>query len=477
MAFRGSLDIANRALGHLGCNLILSPTEDSKNNLVMAQLYDQLRRIELRSSIWRYATRKVALRPLDTNHMLLVPGAWSSTQLYLNGSVVADDNGGYWISTLSDNTGNVPGGDNEAWESYFGPLIAMPWQNTTTYYSGELVYVQTGNWKWTIYQSMKTGNSDVPSVASAWNATTVYGVDQVVLFSGNLWRSLLSLNVGNSPADAPAPWSSIATYSSGQTATGSDNIIYTSQSNGNTGNDPTTDGGSNWLPSSGTAPAAWNAGTGYVQGQYVTGSDNNVYIAWLPSTNTNPVGDVTGTWVLSLNRLVAAWSRSVNPGASSTSWRVLPNVGLQNINHLYPIGSGPSTEPQSRNVYRLPAGWLREAPQDPKAGNNSFLGGPAGTMLNDWNYEGNYIVTGDFSPIIYRFIADIVKVSEMDELFCDGLAYRMAIDACEELTQSGEKQAVVAQKYEKFMSKAKLINGIDIGPVEPPEDEWITVRQ
>jgi len=98
-------------------------------------------------------------------------------------------------------------------------------------------------------------------------------------------------------------------------------------------------------------------------------------------------------------------------------------------------------------------------------------------MLNDWNYEGNFIVTSDSSPIVYRFIADIVKVSVMDDLFCDGLSLRMALDGCETITQSEAKLASVAQKYKEFMTKAKTINGIDIGAVEPPEDEYLTVRQ
>jgi hypothetical protein len=147
------------------------------------------------------------------------------------------------------------------------------------------------------------------------------------------------------------------------------------------------------------------------------------------------------------------------------------------MNFTYPIGAGPIQESLSRNVYRLPAGWLREAPQDPKAGNNTFLGAPGGLMQNDWMYEGNFIVTSEGYPITYRFIADIVKVSAMDDLFCDGLSLRMALDACETITQSDAKLAAIAQKYKEFMGKAKLVNGIDIGPIEPPEDEWLTVRQ
>lgn len=480
MPFLDSLDIANRALDHLGANHILATDEDSKNNVVMASLYDKLRRIELRSSIWRFATRKAALRPVDVNSMLVNATLWQSITTYLYGALVSDMNGGLWISVAYSNLGNEPGGNNAAWESYFGPLVAEPWSNTTTYYSGELVYIMSSPGAYLVYQSLKQGNSVPPSVGTAWNATTIYNQDQIVFSAGVPWRSLIPVNVNIPPATPPSVWNATTTYASGTHAVGSDNVIYSSTANGNVGNDPTL--GVDWTALTNSAPAAWSAVVGYVFGSKVTGSDTNVYTANLASTGTNPVGDVTGTWQMGADVQIAGWtSAGTVAGSSSVSWRYMGKAGagltLSNLQPLYPINCGPSSEPMTRNIYRLPAGWLREAPQDPKAGNNSFLGGPAGIMLDDWNYEGNFIVTTDSAPIVYRFIADIIRVSEMDDLFCDGLAYRLAIDACETLTQSEAKQGVVAQKYKEFMTKAKLINGIDIGPIEPPEDEWITVRQ
>jgi hypothetical protein len=497
MAFLGSLDIANRALDFLGAAYILSVTEDSKNNTVMSNLYDKCRRIELRSSIWRCATRVAVLRPIQTYTaasataaatlptMLLAPAAYSASTTYLVGALVTDANGVMWMSTLSDNLGNTPGGNNSAWESYFGPLTVQPWSvmpNSSTtftplaYYAGEMVYLQTGVGSYTVYQSLVNNNTAPPGLATAWNASTVYGIDQVVTNGGTLWRSIIPSNIGNTPAAPPAVWNSTTTYASTNTVTGSDNYVYVSQVNGNTGNNPVTDNGSNWLPQTATAPAVWSTSTGYVQGQLVTGSDSNVYIAWLPSTGTNPVGDTTGTWLLSFNKVAAAWSASFNPGTSSTSWRVI-NANLTSINIIWPAGVGPSQEELTKNIYRLPAGWLREAPQDPKAGNNTFLGAPGGLMADDWVYTGDFIITTDNAPIPYRFVADIQKVSVFDDLFCDALAARMALDGCETITQSSAKVVDLERRYKEFVTRAKLVNGIDIGPIEPPEDEYLTVRQ
>lgn len=480
MPFLSALDIANRALGHLGANTILSPDEDTKNNHIMADLYDKLRGVELRSSLWRFATRKAVLRPIDVSSMLVGASVWNPCTTYFHGALVSDLNGGLWISLAYSNRGQVPGGNNDAWESYFGPLVVQPWSNTTTYYAGELVYIMSSPGSYLVYQSLLQGNSSPPQVATPWNATTVYNQDQVVFSSGAAWRSLIPVNVNLLPATSPGAWSDRVTYGIGDMAIGSDNVIYTSSQDNNLDQDPVL--GTGWTAQLNPAPAAWSATVGYVFGSKVLGTDSNVYTANLASTGTNPVGDLTGTWTPGLDVLIAGWTAAGTVmGNSSVNWRFMGKAGtgltLSNLHPLYPIGSGPSSEPASRNIYRLPAGWTREAPQDPKAGNNSFLGGPAGVMLNDWDYEGNFIVTSDSSPIIYRFIADIVQVKQMDSLFCDGLAFRMAIDGCEALTQSEAKQGVVAQKYKEFMGKARLVNGIDIGPIEPPEDEWITVRQ
>jgi hypothetical protein len=61
-------------------------------------------------------------------------------------------------------------------------------------------------------------------------------------------------------------------------------------------------------------------------------------------------------------------------------------------------------------------------------------------------------------------------------MFVDGFACRLAYETCEVITQSGSKQTSLAQAYNKFMTEARQVNGIEIGPVEPPEEEYISVR-
>jgi hypothetical protein len=160
----------------------------------------------------------------------------------------------------------------------------------------------------------------------------------------------------------------------------------------------------------------------------------------------------------------------------SRKWRTLTGATLANLNFIYPVGTGPVTQSATRNVYFLPNGFLREAPQDPKAGSTSFLGAPSGLAYNDWEYENTYIVTRSTDPIVFRFVANVSDVALMDPLFCEGLASRLALEVCEDLTQSGEKLQSIGAAYNRFMSEARVVNGIETGPTEPPEDDYISCR-
>src|SRR5205807_9727872 len=130
----------------------------------------------------------------------------------------------------------------------------------------------------------------------------------------------------------------------------------------------------------------------------------------------------------------------------------------------------------TRNIYRLPANFLRKAPQDPKAGSTSFLGAPTGLQYSDWDLTNDYIVTREVFPIVLRFVADVTDVSKMDDLFCECLAARIAFEVCERLTQSTAKRAGIMAAYREARTAAVLVNGVETGATEPPEDEWITAR-
>lgn len=430
--FLTAVDISNRALQHVGQDLIdtsLGFTEQSKRAQQTAFAYPKLRRAELRRNVWRFAIKRQVLRPIDTDTMLLAPALWVSTTTYFAGSIVNDENNIPWISLIPNNLGNEPQ-YSPYWAQYFGPLTVSLYDEDTSYSAGELVYTADGDGTNRVYLSLQSGNADDPATGTAWAATTTYFKNQVVTYSSVAYMSLIDLNINNTPSSSAAAWASGTTYSAGQAVRGSDGYKYTSVGSGNVNHDPTTDGGVNW-------------------------------------TNTNDL---------------VPWATDFVGGDGSLKWLQIGGeefpmgATLTTLNILYPIGSGPSTQAATRNAYRLPAGFLRQAPSDPRAGSVSYLGSETGLAYTDWLFEGNYIVSRESNPIMLRFVADVVDVRQMDDMFCEGLGARMALEISEPLTQSTAKKQIIASEYEKFMTEARLVNSIETGSEEPPVDDYIACR-
>lgn len=435
--FNTPTDIGNRALQHCGAELMdatLGFTQNSKAARQINFLYGKLRRAELERNVWTFATRRAALRAIDTNTMLLEAALWVSSTTYFVGSIVDDGTGTLWSSRIQNNLNNQPNATptpSSAWEPYFGPMTVSLYATTITYYSGELVYTTAGDGTSRIYASLQDGNSDNPATATTWSATTTYKTADVVTYLSTAYMSLIDLNTNQTPSSAPAAWSSGTTYSIGQHVYNTtDGLIYSSVGNGNVGHNPATDGGVNW-------------------------------------TNTG---------------VLCPWTTVFVAGTGSVKWREIggaefPNgVGITTLNIAYPLGSGPSSQNVTRNVYRLPAGYLKDAPQDPKAGSNSWLGAPTNTLYNDWLFESEYIVTRDNGVIILRFVADIQDVKKMKSMFCEGLAARIGMEVCEPLTQSSAKLGTIAQLYAKAMGEARTVNAIEAGSEEAPLDDYLACR-
>jgi hypothetical protein len=225
----------------------------------------------------------------------------------------------------------------------------------------------------------------------------------------------------------------------------------------------------------------WDATLTYAQGDFVYALDGQVYQAVQGSnTGNNPVGStynpntpLTNWWIPV--GIAVPWFSNFDAPITSLNWLGLDGT-LDTINVNYPIGTGPSVQTLTKNLFMLPNGYLRQAPQQPKAGSVSFLGAPTGLMYNDWEYDGDFIISQTPYPIVFRFGADITQVNKMDDMFCEALGCRIGLEICETLTQSGSKLANIERSYKKFVDEARTVNGIEQGPTEPPEDDWITCR-
>lgn len=118
------------------------------------------------------------------------------------------------------------------------------------------------------------------------------------------------------------------------------------------------------------------------------------------------------------------------------------------------------------NAFQLPADCLRLLSPYPEDNLNSL----------DWQIEGRAIYTDDDAPLEIRYVAQITDPNVMDVLFREALAAKLALELCEELTQSNTKKQLLKQDYKEAILEARRTNAIERVSAEPPEDTWITVR-
>lgn len=253
----------------------------------------------------------------------------------------------------------------------------------------------------------------------------------------------------------PATWLVGTTYAAGALVF-SGNTIWSSKVASNVGHTPgvnaSVDSLGNALWEAYFGPIvidAWDTDVSYFAGDVVY--ESSVIYRSLTNDNSDEPAAATGTWLIL--------------GGTTTAYSV-----------LYPIGAGPTQQTFTRNVFVLPYGYLKEAPQDPKAGSLSYLGAPSGRQYDDWTFENGFFTSSDVRPITFRFVADTWDIANMDDMFCEGWAARIATEICEALTQSTDKLKLLIGIYGKVMSEARLVNGIETGPTEPPEDDYLVCR-
>jgi len=118
-------------------------------------------------------------------------------------------------------------------------------------------------------------------------------------------------------------------------------------------------------------------------------------------------------------------------------------------------------------AYPLPSDFVRLV--DPDLSDNS--------ADLDWQIESGSILTNDEAPLNVRYVKNVSNANEFDVLFVDVLATRIAIEICEEITQSNTKLENLSALYEKSLAKAKKANGFERRRQKAPTDPWITSRE
>lgn len=324
------------------------------------------------------------------------------------------------------------------------------WSAVTAYTVGQVV-VYNGDW----YQAQEgVAEGDIPNVAATW--LKYFGavvVDPYFVPAGTSVGATSATNTGGYYAGElviiPESWSGSFAYTKGTLISYNANAtIYLATQNG-TNQNPSTAGSAYWTPYVGPGSGSNNPSVGPFTYSVFAGGPE----IWLSLINTNVVSPLSST---------ATWLQVLGT--------------LQTLQILYPIGAGPLSQITTPNVFRLPNGYLKEAPTDPKGNFAPWVGGPAYNQEEDYLREGNYIVSSQSSVIMLRFVADLIDVTSMDPMFCEALGNRMGWQCCESITQAADKKASCWGTYKDLVKDARAVNGIETGTVDPAEDEYLMVR-
>lgn len=448
-AFSAPLDIANRALDHVGSRAITSFTDGSRNAPIVKAVYQKLRVAELERNDWVFSLRKAAVRAIDTTTMLLVANAFNtvSDAAYEVGDIVtynsrlyiaiADMPAGFAVAPIDSEFALAP-----TWDDYFGPLTVALWlpanpggSGSTVknfsggYRAGEIAYVAPGNGTFFAFMSRTDGNTDDPLAPKAWRAETMYASGKLVL--------------------------------------GSNNTIYQSTQNFNIGNDPTIV----------VSTAAWVIGTTYAAGAYAYYTDGMIYRS-LVAGNVGHAPYASPTQWVPIGMWANTWTATVapQPVASSDNWHFLA-CSLAPLSIVFPVSAGWASDGLTNNLFMLPNNFLKLAPGDDARGNKArFAGAASGPTGDDYIFQGGYLISQSVGPLVIPFVSDFQNVSAMSSMFCEGLGARMGLETCEKITQETTKQPQCQLAYRSAMREARMSNAIKLGPVQQVENQYVQVR-
>lgn len=94
-----------------------------------------------------------------------------------------------------------------------------------------------------------------------------------------------------------------------------------------------------------------------------------------------------------------------------------------------------------------------------------------------WSVEGTNILTDLPAPLNFRYVQRITNVALFTPMFVEALASRLALEACETLTQSDSKYQRVAAQYREALMRAARADAIENPPDELPEGSWLDSRE
>lgn len=98
-------------------------------------------------------------------------------------------------------------------------------------------------------------------------------------------------------------------------------------------------------------------------------------------------------------------------------------------------------------------------------------------QLLTWDLEGDKILCNETGPLLVRYIRTSTDPEEWDAIMVTAVAYRLAVDLAEPLTQDPNKKSFAIAKFDEVMSEAKNASAQEGTPSDLGlPDPWVSVR-
>jgi hypothetical protein len=175
---------------------------------------------------------------------------------------------------------------------------------------------------------------------------------------------------------------------------------------------------------------------------------------------------------LGAKRITSLTQDSANARACNVAYAVVRDAELRahpwnfSVKRAELAAESPAPTWGRANAFPLPSDFLRSLPPYPEDNANDF----------DHQIEGRKILTNETSPLYIRYVYKVTDPNEMDSLFREALAAKLALELCEEITQSNTKKQILMEDYKMAIREARRTNAIENVAQDPPEDTWITAR-
>lgn len=127
------------------------------------------------------------------------------------------------------------------------------------------------------------------------------------------------------------------------------------------------------------------------------------------------------------------------------------------------------------NEFQLPSDYLRVIQVE------EMYPGPSMSDYRNENaamyaIENRKILANYPAPLKIRYVARVDDSSQWDATFIEAFAARLAVEMCEDLTQSNTKKAEAKQEYDMAIRLAIRANAIEQPPQPLPDDGWMLSR-